>query len=222
MGHTCSCCPFSTSHPGPQSDSRCTPVSIMMQKFPDIFVFSDRSKTCPELTCFHVTFHGRVHGLQQSKISTHLILCPRCQNTGITPVIHCHRNHDFPLSRNNYQRNRHRNSSAFILLASHILKPLFKETAHIEVISCSWRKQCNISCPSHSLISLWTVRWNINKVGLCPPTDTALQLIHQLVRTGEFSVVFYVGIQCNGTQLHILLIRAFHAHIAKSHVSHSR
>ena len=136
MRHTCCCSPFSTSHPRPHADTRCTPVTIMMQKFPDIFMFSNRSKACPKFTCFHVTLHRWIHCFQKSEITTHLIFCPWSQNTNIPPVINCHRNHYLPLSWYNDQRYCHRNSTAFILLTSNIFEPFLKETTHIKVVSC--------------------------------------------------------------------------------------
>ena len=59
--HTCGSGPFSSSHPLPHADTRCTPVSIMVQKLPDPAVFSRRKQLCPELTCLDIFFHHRIH-----------------------------------------------------------------------------------------------------------------------------------------------------------------
>lgn len=122
-------------HPRPHADTRCTPVTIMMQKFPDIFMFSNRSKACPKFTCFHVTLHRWIHCFQKSR-SPRILYSAHGARIQTSPVINCHRNHYLPLSWYNDQRYCHRNSTAFILLTSNIFEPFLKETTHIKVVSC--------------------------------------------------------------------------------------
>ena len=99
VGKACRRRPFASPHPCPHADSRCAPVSIVVKQLPDSPVFAKGKQAGPEFARADIPLHDGIHAAQEIPVSSRPVLCPGNQDTGVSPVVHRHGNHDLPLHR---------------------------------------------------------------------------------------------------------------------------
>ena len=129
---------------------------------------------------------------EQFLVSVRNVKLPRNYARGVTPSGRNTGNTVLASARNNTHY-----STVFVLLDGNVSKPFGEEFLGIVVYGCGAAKHLRIPRPTHTLVTLRTVGWNVKEVALLTPYDVMIKLVYLFVSAYKTTCALYIRMNTN-------------------------